>query len=77
MPFFRSVDENDKETYKRGCADSSDLYNDETDKCYSYDKFGVEYHECTCDDDECNGAGSSAAALAVVAVSAAVMRIIV
>ncbi len=51
---FLVVDNDDKESYVRTCG-FSENYNDEEDKCESYGAWGVDVHECVCDEDDCNG----------------------
>ncbi len=68
------VDADDNESYVRGCGMSSQ-HNDEEDKCESSDMWGVDRHECVCDEDECNG-GSILQASAVLAVSAVLRQLV-
>ncbi len=48
------MDADDHEYYLRGCGKSSS-HNDEEDKCESYSRWGMELHECVCDENNCNG----------------------
>lgn len=71
------MDVDGKEKYVRDCGVSEDDFNDEMDKCYTYERFGTEYHECVCRYDECNGAAAAAVSAVAAAVGAAALRWIV
>ena len=45
-----------KMEYLRSCAKKSDEhFNGQINTCTNYTSFGIEYQECLCDIDECNG----------------------
>ncbi len=60
-------DDDDLVSYDRGCGNSEEDFNGETDKCEHYVRFGEENHHCVCQGHLCNGAEASYSSSVVVA----------